>query len=364
VAAEQTGDTSGFDRTLEEGDADKSMSGFERHFVALNRGQGAGFQDISGCSGADAIEDGRAAIFADFDNDGDQDIFTTTWTQGAGPEDLGRPGHLMYRNEVGASQGWVRVTLEGRQSGRDALGAEVRLTSALGTQTKVKMGGSGFISQFDPRLVFGIGAQDRVESIEVKWPSGVRQTFPGVPAGTSIRLVEGEESGVPVDESRFTLAGPKSHPVVRVPGIEVKIGKRFRRLRVGPPDAPSADYKETNWVKGAPYVVNFWATWCATCDAEMRDLQRVADAQGLKVFGVNLDADAGRGPKVARFAEQHGITYELLGIHPDDVESIFRKGKIRIPLSILVSAEGTVVDILEGWDRTARNKVIALGGGT
>ena len=360
MAAEQTGDTTGFDRTLEEGDANMSMSGFERHFVALSKGKGSGFQDISGCSGADAIQDGRAAIFADLDNDGDADIFSTTWTQGAGPEDLGRPGHLVYRNNVGAEQGWIRVTLEGRASGRDAWGAEVRVTSALGTQTKVKMGGSGFVSQFDPRLLFGLGEATSVASIEVKWPSGLRQTFPGVPAGTSIRFIEGQEAGEVVEEQRFVLAGPDTHPVVKVPGINLKRGRKMRRLRMGPVDQPASEYDKQSWVKGEPFVVNFWATWCASCDEEMRDLQRVADAHGLMVYGVNLDGDKGRAQKVARFAEEHGITYDLVGLHPDEVEEVFRKGKIRIPLSVLVGADGVVVDIVEGWDRTHRNRVIAL----
>ena len=112
--------------------------------------------------------------------------------------------------------------------------------------------------------------------------------------------------------------------------------------------------------KTQPVIVDFWATWCASCDEEMRDLQRVADAHGLKVYGVNLDGDKGRAQKVARFAEEHGITYDLVGLHPDEVEEVFRKGKIRIPLSVLVGADGVVVDIVEGWDRTHRNRVIAL----
>ena len=105
-----------------------SFSGYERDALFLNL-QGKKFQDISGVSGIDSITDGRAAVFADFDNDGDYDVFLTT-IQG--------PGHLLFRNNVGQDNHWLRIILEGgRDLGRDAFGSVVRLKTSAGTLTKI-----------------------------------------------------------------------------------------------------------------------------------------------------------------------------------------------------------------------------------
>ena len=78
-----------------------SFSGYERDLLALNLGDGT-FLDISGVSGVDSISDGRGSVFADFDNDGDADIFLTT-VQGE--------AHYLFRNNVGSANGFLRVEL-------------------------------------------------------------------------------------------------------------------------------------------------------------------------------------------------------------------------------------------------------------
>ena len=140
-----------------------SFSGYERDPLFLNLGNRK-FVDISGCSGIDSVTDGRAGVFADFDNDGDLDVFSTT-IQGQ--------SHLLFRNNVGQDNRFLRVALEGGTSiGRDACSAVVRVRTSAGTLTKTKAGGSGFISQHDPRLLFGLGTDERAASVEVTWPDG------------------------------------------------------------------------------------------------------------------------------------------------------------------------------------------------
>jgi hypothetical protein len=125
-----------------------SFSGYERDPLYLNLG-GKKFTDISGVSGIDSITDGRAGVFADFDNDGDLDVFSTT---------IQNQAHLLFRNNVGQDNNFLRVALEGgKETGRDAFGAVVRVKTSAGTLTKIKSGGSGFISQHDPRLLVRSG---------------------------------------------------------------------------------------------------------------------------------------------------------------------------------------------------------------
>ncbi len=118
-----------------------SFSGFERDKLYLSLG-GEKFVDISGLSGLDSVTDGRGAAYGDFDNDGDYDVFLTS---------LQGQVHHLFRNNVGQEGNFVRVALEGRKSGRNAYGSEVRLKTSAGLLTKIKAGGSGFVSQSDSR---------------------------------------------------------------------------------------------------------------------------------------------------------------------------------------------------------------------
>ncbi len=160
----------------------RSFSGYERSRVWLNR-RGGRFVDISGVSGADTIADGRAAIFWDFDDDGDTDIFLRA---------MHGPAHFLFRNEIGNRANWLRVALTGTKSGRDAFGAVVRVKTSAGILTKIKSGGAGFLSQHDPRLLFGLGQDKAVEWIEVTWPSGKKQRLKGAKAGTFVKVEEAE----------------------------------------------------------------------------------------------------------------------------------------------------------------------------
>ena len=109
-----------------------SFSGYERDPLYLNLGNRK-VLDISGCSGIDSVTDGRAGVFADFDNDGDLDVFMTT-IQGQ--------SHLLFRNNVGQENHWLRVALDGGASlGRDAFSSVVRLRTSAGILTKTKSGG-------------------------------------------------------------------------------------------------------------------------------------------------------------------------------------------------------------------------------
>ena len=158
-----------------------SFSGFERDYVGLNLGTGR-FFDISGVSGLDSVSDGRGSVYADLDNDGDSDVFLTA---------VQREAHYLFRNNVGSDNGWIRVELVGTTAGRDAYGAVVRVKSSTGIQSKLKSGGSGYLSHHDGRLLFGLGDDEAAEWLEVTWPGGERETLGTLEAGRFYTVTEG-----------------------------------------------------------------------------------------------------------------------------------------------------------------------------
>jgi hypothetical protein len=72
---------------------------------------------------------------------------------------------------------YIALKLTGTTSNRDALGAIVRVTAAGTTYTKVMDGNSGYLSHSLYPLYFGLGTAERVDQIEVLWPSGKRQAI-------------------------------------------------------------------------------------------------------------------------------------------------------------------------------------------
>lgn len=151
--------------------------------VYRNLGNGR-FEDVSALSGAGvaAKQSSRGAAFGDFDNDGDVDVLVMN---------MGGAPSLLRNDRTNANQ-WVRLKLEGTKSNRSAIGAVVTLEAGGRKQTQTVLSQSSFVSQSDFRLHFGLGGAKKVDSIEVAWPSGDKQVFPGGPAGREIRLVEGK----------------------------------------------------------------------------------------------------------------------------------------------------------------------------
>jgi len=75
---------------------------------------------------------------------------------------------------------WVLLKLEGPSSNRSAIGARVRLSAGGETQTDEVRSGSGYISQNDLRLHFGVGQATKIDQVEIQWPSGRKQVVRGL----------------------------------------------------------------------------------------------------------------------------------------------------------------------------------------
>jgi enediyne biosynthesis protein E4 len=146
-----------------------------------NTGDGQ-FRDISVQLGIWFHEErvGRGACFGDYDNDGDMDAYIVNL------HDRG----VLLRNNRGNENNWILIQLTGTTSNRDGIGARVRLTAGGKTQTLQKISTTGYLSQNDPRIHFGIGTSTTIEKIEIKWPSGKIQEILNTPANQILRITE------------------------------------------------------------------------------------------------------------------------------------------------------------------------------
>lgn len=148
-----------------------------------NQGDGS-FIDVSTARGSYFQRElvGRGAAFGDYDNDGDIDVFIVNLNDRA----------VLLRNEGGNRHGWLMIRLVGRRSNRDAVGARVTVVSGGLVQVAQRTSASSYLSQNDHRLHFGLGDREKVDRIEIVWPSGVRQTVGDVPARQIITIREPE----------------------------------------------------------------------------------------------------------------------------------------------------------------------------
>lgn len=146
---------------------------------------GRRFQDISSTAGDPFLHRGgaRGAAVADYDNDGDLDLFILYIDQPS----------VLLRNEGGNRLNWLQVDLRGTRSHADAFAAHVRMRAGHLNQWQQKLNAVGYLSQNDPRLHFGLGQQVRADTVTVQWPGGGTQHFTDVPARRMVHIIQAGE---------------------------------------------------------------------------------------------------------------------------------------------------------------------------
>ncbi len=150
--------------------------------MLLVRNTGKGFIDVSRESGA-VFQNrwlGRGMAIGDIDNDGRIDAVVTT-NDG--------PIHVLH-NETRTSNHWLILHLVGHKSNRDAIGAQVKMQTLKGAQFATVTTASSYLSSSDKRVHFGLGPESSVQSLEIRWPSGITQQLTNVKGDQIVRIDE------------------------------------------------------------------------------------------------------------------------------------------------------------------------------
>jgi enediyne biosynthesis protein E4 len=122
----------------------------------------------------------RGGASADFDNDGNIDVVILPIA--------GEP--LLLRNITGGQNSWIGLRLRGTRSNRDAIGASVRLAACGSTQFDTVRNGGSYISRNDPRLHFGLGSCRKVDEVTITWPRGTVQVLKNLPVDRYLTIEE------------------------------------------------------------------------------------------------------------------------------------------------------------------------------
>ncbi len=160
------------------------MFRLEPNVMFLNRGDGT-FADISRAAGVANLGKGHGATFADYDEDGDQDLYAGL----GGHYDADIWANALYRNEGPAGRS---ISVRAMSGSRDAMGARI-LVEAGGSQVHSQVAsGFGFGSSNAAAVTVGLGTAVEVDRLEVVWPGGQRQSWGPLPAGAEVLVRQGQ----------------------------------------------------------------------------------------------------------------------------------------------------------------------------
>jgi hypothetical protein len=144
---------------------------------------GKKFVDVSAQSGEVFLQKwaARGMALGDINNDGKLDVVVTS---NDGPA-------WVLMNQTATQNHWLLLNLVGTKSNRDAIGAQIKITTDAGPQYATVTTAGSYESSSDKRVHFGLGSANSVSEIDIRWPSGTMQTVKNVKADQILNITEG-----------------------------------------------------------------------------------------------------------------------------------------------------------------------------
>ena len=166
------------------------------------------FTDVTAAGGFGELQKGHGVAWGDLDNDGDQDIYSTT-----GGAFEGDNYHNILFENPGMGNHWTTLVLEGTASNRCAIGSRVRVTANTPSGKRdihIVVGTGGSFGSSSLRQEIGLGDATSIEQVEITWPATrEKQVYTNVPMDRAVKLVEGRAAFEPLDLPRVTLKAPE-----------------------------------------------------------------------------------------------------------------------------------------------------------
>jgi tetratricopeptide (TPR) repeat protein len=339
----------------------RSFSSHERNCVFLNTSRSR-FATVSGVSGLDMPDDGRAVTTVDWDQDGDLDIWISNRNS---------PRLRMFRNDYHTYNHFVAFRLEAHDSttNPDAIGARVEIIlddEASKRLVKTLRAGEGFLAQSAKTLHFGLGSVSTIRDVVVRWPGGIEEHFGPIDLDGSYVLHQGQARPI-------RLPWPSADRTVAIEAGVVQPSSISRQARIPlftELRMPRVEYtshdgqqRSLNVDAGRPVLINLWASWCRPCLDELANWTRGAEQlrkAGIDVVALSVDELDLSNHATVNAAEQairrtgfpftwgkatQALLDDLQELHDDLV--VLRK-PFPLPSSFLVNAEGRLAVIYRG----------------
>ncbi len=261
--------------------ATTSFSGRERDRLFTRLVPGRPFVDVAAISGVDLSGDGRSAVAADLDGDGDLDLVV---------REQQAPKLHLFRND-GPSGGSVEVRPKGK---RGPAMATVIAVAGGRVQARPVLYGHGYLAQGPATVHVGLGAAEAAERIEVRFASGAVAVARDVPDGSVVEVVDGEAPRiVPRPPARPLAPAKKAAGGAAAPPLDALVAAV---------DPAGRDGLGAALAPGKTRVVNLWAPWCKPCRTELPELAKLAASRSeLAVVTIAVD---GTEEEVAQAAKK------------------------------------------------------------